>query len=142
MGTRRCTEEHLWNLLHEEGIPQLPRPRAVPGGTHPGHPPVPGPVYVLSAVPPEWSCAESVALASGLVRLPDDRAARPQLPHRSGPRGVCYLLYAPMHFLDIEIDLQTFRPEAFGIPLLLDAVEGRPAEMEVGRRRPRADSCW
>ena len=33
--------------------------------------------------------------------------------------AVAYLLYAPMQFLDIEIDLKTFRPEAFGIPLLL-----------------------
>jgi len=42
-----------------------------------------------------------------------------------------YLLYTPLQFLDIAIDLKTFRSTAFGVPLLLFALD------QLKRRRYR-----
>ena len=36
---------------------------------------------------------------------------------------MAYLLYVPMQFLDVAVDLKTFRPDAFGIPALLFALD-------------------
>ena len=50
-------------------------------------------------------------------------------PYTSLFRSVCYLLYPPLQFLDIAIDLKTFRPMSFGIPAMLFAFD----QFERGR---------
>lgn len=112
-------EEHLWNVLHGKGFRSY-LDQGLFLGEHIQ--------FVHLFLIPLYSIwpshlllelLESTALALGAVPVfwmvrrhsGSDRTAL--------AAAVAYLLYTPMQFLDIEIDLKTFRPEAFGIPLLL-----------------------
>ena len=66
-----------------------------------------------------WNCANRWRSDSGA--WPVFWMARRQTGSQTAglAAAAAYLLYPPMQFLDIEIDLKTFRPEAFGIPILL-----------------------
>ncbi|AMV16291.1 DUF2079 domain-containing protein [Planctomyces sp. SH-PL14] len=118
-GDSAMYEEHLWNLLHGKGF----RSYLDPGLFLGEHIQVIHlfliPVYVLWPSHLLMELCESLALASGawfVFRMAEQHARSSRI---GAGLALCYLLYAPMHFLDIEIDLKTFRPEAFGIPLLL-----------------------
>lgn len=118
-GDSAMYEEHLWNVLHGKGFRSY-LDQGLFWGEH-----IQFvhlfllPLYALWPSHLLLELCESCALAAGawpvywLARrhTGDSRAA------------VClaasYLLYFPTQFLDIEIDLKTFRPEAFGLPLLL-----------------------
>ncbi len=118
-GDSAMYEEHLWNLLHGKGFRSY-LDQGLFWGEH-----IQFvhlfllPLYALWPSHLLLELCESCALAAGawpvywLARrhTGDSRAA------------VClaasYLLYFPTQFLDIEIDIKTFRPEAFGLPLLL-----------------------
>jgi uncharacterized membrane protein len=112
-------EEHLWNLLHGKGFRSY-LDRGLFLGEH-----IQFvhlfllPVYILWPSHLLLEACSSLALALGA--FPVFWMAR---RHTGSDRvafavAVAYLLYFPMQFLDIEIDLKTFRPESFGIPLLL-----------------------
>jgi uncharacterized membrane protein len=112
-------EEHLWNVLHGKGFRSY-----LDQGLFLGeHIQVIHlallPIYVLWPSHRLLELCESCALALGVIPV-----AQMVLRH-TGCRTAAlwlagaYLLYFPTQFLDIEIDLKTFRPEAFGIPLLL-----------------------
>lgn len=112
-------EEHLWNVLHGKGFRSY-LDQGLFLGEHIQF-------IHLFLIPLYWfwpshlllEALESMALALGafpvfwMVRRHTGSAAT------GVAAAAAYLLYAPMQFLDIEIDLKTFRPEAFGIPLLL-----------------------
>ena len=118
-GDSAMYEEHLWNLLHGKGFRSY-LDQGLFWGEH-----IQFvhlfliPLYVIWPSHLLMELAESTALALGA--FPVYWMTRRQT--KSGWAGlaaaVAYLLYTPMQFLDIEIDLKTFRPEAFGIPLLL-----------------------
>ncbi|WP_145195932.1 DUF2079 domain-containing protein [Thalassoglobus polymorphus] len=115
-------EEHLWNLTHGKGFRSY-LDQGLFLGEH---------IQVIHVllVPLHWlwpshlllELAETVALALGAV--PTYLIAR----RRSGSSHVAlliacaYLLYFPVHYLDISIDLKTFRPISFGVPLMLWAI--------------------
>ena len=120
-------EEHLWNVLHGKGFRSY-LDQGLFLGEHIQ--------FVHLFLLPLYACwpshlllelSESTALALGafpvywLTRrgLSRDTRFPLQADTLALAVAVAYLLYAPMQFLDIEIDLKTFRPEAFGIPLLL-----------------------
>ena len=120
-------EEHLWNVLHGKGFRSY-LDQGLFFGEHIQ--------FVHLFLLPLYACwpshlllelSESTALALGafpvywMTRrcLSRDTRFSLQADTLALAAAVAYLLYAPMQFLDIEIDLKTFRPEAFGIPLLL-----------------------
>ena len=118
-GDSSMYEEHLWNVLHGKGFRSYLDQGLFLGEhiqvVHLGL----IPLYVLWPSHLLLEACESLALALGVFPIA-------WMTHRhthSGRLVVCaaaaYLLYVPMQSLDIEIDLKTFRPEAFGIPLLL-----------------------
>lgn len=120
-------EEHLWNVLHGKGFRSY-LDQGLFFGEH-----IQFvhlfllPLYVFWPSHLLLELCESTALALGAFpvfwmtrrRLSRDTRFPLQADTLALATAVAYLLYAPMQFLDIEIDLKTFRPEAFGIPLLL-----------------------
>ncbi|WP_459555622.1 DUF2079 domain-containing protein [Lacunimicrobium album] len=118
-GDTAMYEEHLWNFLHGKGFRSYLDQGLFLGEHIQFIHLFLIPVYILYPSHLTMELCETIALASGAIpiywmtrRNTDSHAAAMSL-------SICYLLYSPMHFLDIEIDLKSFRPEAFGIPLLL-----------------------
>lgn len=125
-------EEHLWNLEYGKGFRSYLDDGRLFLGEHMQV------VHVL-LVPVHfaWSSmllmelCESLALAVGA--FPVFWMAR----RHSGSDRIaallagCFLLYLPLHFLDIAIDGKTFRPTCFGIPAVLFALD------QMERRRFR-----
>ena len=119
-GDSAMYEEHLWNILHGKNFRSYLDNGRLFFGEH-----IQFvhlfliPLYVIWPSHLLLELTESVALAVGAIPV------FWMVYRHGGSRGIAlaasvsYLLYTPMQFLDIEIDLKTFRPEAFGIPLLL-----------------------
>ena len=130
-GDSAMYEEHLWNLTHGKGFRSY-----LDQGLFLGeHVQVIHllllPVYLLWPSHLLLELSESLALASGAI--PIFWIARRQTGSRRAGvlLATAYLLYAPMHFLDISIDIKTFRPTSFGVPALLFAID------QLERRRYR-----
>ncbi len=128
-GDSAMYEEHLWNLLHGKGFRSY-----LDQGLFLGeHVQVIHlfliPLYVLWPSQMMLELCGSAILAAGSI--PVYWMARRHTG--SAQAGVWmaagYLLYFPMQFLDIAIDLKTFRPNGFGIPILLFALD----QLERGR---------
>jgi uncharacterized membrane protein len=130
-GDSAMYEEHLWNVTHGKGFHSY-----LDGGLFLGeHIQVIHllliPLHLLWPSHLLLELCESLALAAGAV--PVYRMAS----RHSGSRNTAvllaaaYLLYVPMQFLDIAIDLKTFRPISFGVPLMLYALD----QMELRRYR-------
>lgn len=130
-GDSAMYEEHLWNLSHGKGFRSY-LDQGLFLGEHiqvihllllPLH--LIWPSHLLMEL------CESTALALGAIpvfRL----AQRSTGSARAGLlTAVAYLLYFPLHFLDIEVDLKTFRPECFCVPFFLFAFDA----LERGRLR-------
>lgn len=118
-GDSAMYEEHLWNLLHGKGFRSYLDQGLFLGEHIQFVHLFLIPLYLIWPSHLLLELAESTALGLGAVpvfwlirrQTGSDRTAL--------AASIAYLLYTPMQFLDIEIDLKTFRPEAFGIPLLL-----------------------
>lgn len=112
-------EEHLWNLLHGKGFRSY-LDRGLFFGEH-----IQFvhlfllPLYLLWPSHLLLEAASSTALALGAFPVYWMAKRHTGSDRAAFGVAVAYLLYFPMQFLDIEIDLKTFRPESFGIPLLL-----------------------
>lgn len=118
-GDSSMYEEHLWNLLHGKGFRSF-----LDQGLFLGeHIQIIHlaliPIYLIfpSHLKLEWS--ESFALALGAIPVYRMTFRQSRSRRVAIALAVSYLLYFPTQRLDIEIDFKTFRPEAFGIPLLL-----------------------
>jgi len=133
-GDSAMYEEHLWNLTHGKGFRSY-LDQGLFLGEHLQ-------VIHLALIPLHliWpshlllELCESLALASGAI--PIFWLAR---RHTGSKKTACllavaYLLYFPTQFLDIAIDLKTFRPISFGVPVLLFALD----QLERGRSRSMA----
>lgn len=118
-GDSAMYEEHLWNVLHGKGFRSYLDQGLFLGEhvqvVHLGL----LPLYVFWPSHLLLELCESFCLAAGA--WPVAWMTWRQTRSRTATLAIAaaYLLYTPMQFLDIEIDLKTFRPEAFGIPLLL-----------------------
>jgi uncharacterized membrane protein len=118
-GDSAMYEEHLWNVLHGKGFRSY-LDQGLFWGEH-----IQFvhlfliPLYVLWPSHLLLELAESTALALGAFPVYWMTRRQSGSDKLALAASIAYLLYAPMQFLDIEIDLKTFRPEAFGIPLLL-----------------------
>ncbi|RMG36727.1 MAG: DUF2079 domain-containing protein [Planctomycetota bacterium] len=122
-GDSAMYEEHLWNVLHGKGFRSY-LDQGLFLGEHIQ-------VVHLLLLPLYWlwphhmllELSESIALAVGAVAVF-------RIAERAGGRAgaalalsVAYLLYFPLEYLDIAVDLKTFRPISFGVPLLLFAID-------------------
>ncbi|MBA4029344.1 MAG: hypothetical protein C0478_00245 [Planctomyces sp.] len=118
-GDSAMYEEHLWNVLHGKGFRSYLDQGLFLGEhiqvVHLGL----LPLYYFWPSHLLLELCESLALAAGSLVVYQLVRTFKGSTEAAFWLGVAYLLYFPMQFLDIEIDLKTFRPEAFGIPLLL-----------------------
>ena len=122
-GDSAMYEEHLWNLTHGKGFRSY-LDQGLFLGEHiqfihlfliPFHRIYPSQLTM--------ELFESLAIASGAVPV-FFLARRHSQSEKVGLMLACgYLLYFPLQFLDIAIDFKTFRPIAFGVPVLLFALD-------------------
>lgn len=131
-GDSSMYEEHLWNLLHGKGFRSY-----LDQGLFLGeHIQVIHlfliPIYLIfpSHLTLEW--CESLALALGAIPIYRMTFRQSRSRRVAIALAVCYLFYFPTQRLDIEVDFKTFRPEAFGIPLLLLALDMLDARRWTG----------
>jgi len=118
-GDSAMYEEHLWNVLHGKGFRSYLDQGLFLGEhvqvVHLGL----LPLYLIWPSHLLLELCESLCLAAGAWPVAWMTWRHTQSRTATLAVAAAYLLYTPMQFLDIEIDLKTFRPEAFGIPLLL-----------------------
>ncbi len=124
-------EEHLWNLTHGKGFRSYQEDRLFLGEHLQVVHVLLLPIYLIWPSLMTMDLCESLALASGA--FPIFWMTR---RHTGSPRsGLCvaiaYLLYFPLQYIDIAIDLKTFRPIAFGVPLVLYGLD----QLERGRMK-------
>lgn len=118
-GDSAMYEEHLWNLLHGKGFRSY-LDQGLFLGEHIQFVHLALlPLYVLWPSHQLLEACESLALAAGAFPVAWMTWRHTASRSAALSAAIAYVLYAPMQFLDVEIDLKTFRPEAFGIPLLL-----------------------
>jgi uncharacterized membrane protein len=122
-GDSAMYEEHLWNLEHGKGFRSY-----LDQGLFLGeHLQV---VHVL-LVPVHFffpshltlELAQSIILALGAWPVFNIARRHSGNDWAAALLGVAYLAYFPLQYLDIAIDLKTFRPNSFGIPTLLAAID-------------------
>lgn len=118
-GDSAMYEEHLWNLLHGKGFRSY-LDQGLFLGEHIQFVHLALlPAYVVWPSHLLLEFCESLALACGAFPVAWMTCRHTGSRSAAVSAAAAYLLYTPLQFLDIEIDLKTFRPEAFGIPLLL-----------------------
>jgi uncharacterized membrane protein len=128
-GDSAMYEEHLWNLLHGKGFRSYLDQGLFLGEHVQVVHVLLVPFYALWPSHLLLELCESIALASGAVPV-FWMARRWSGSNRSASLlALSYLLYPPLQFIDIAIDLKTFRPIAFGIPAMLFALD----QLERGR---------
>ncbi len=122
-GDSAMYEEHLWNVTHGKGFRSY-LDQGLFWGEH-----IQFihlfllPLYLIWPSHLLLELCETLALAIGAIPL-YRMAVRHSRSTTAGKAMVAaYLCYFPMQFLDIAIDLKTFRPISFGIPVLLFALE-------------------
>ncbi len=122
-GDSAMYEEHLWNLWHGKGFRSY-LDQGLFLGEHiqvihllllPLH--LIWPSHLLMEL------CESTALALGAIPVFRMTQRSTGSARASLLISAAYLLYFPLHFLDIEVDLKTFRPESFCVPFFLFAFE-------------------
>ena len=122
-GDSAMYEEHLWNLLHGKGFRSYLDQGLFLGEHIQVIHLLLIPLYVLWPSRMVLELCGSVILAAGCI--PVYWMAR---RHTGNSRAAvwlaaAYLLYFPTQFLDISIDLKTFRPNGLAIPILLFALD-------------------
>jgi uncharacterized membrane protein len=127
-GDSSMYEEHLWNFLHGKGFRSYLDQGLFLGEHIQFIHLFLLPLYVLWPSHLLLELCESIALA--LTAIPAYFIARRHTgsAYAAALLAIACLLYFPLHYLDISIDLKTFRPSSLAIPLLLwgiDAAERR-----------------
>tara|TARA_R110002095_G_scaffold150422_1_gene129943 strand:- start:4461 stop:6731 length:2271 start_codon:yes stop_codon:yes gene_type:complete len=122
-GDSAMYEEHLWNVSHGQGFRSY-LDQGLFWGEH-----IQFihlfllPLYLIWPSHLMLELCETLALAMGAIPL-YRMAVRHSRSMTVGKAIVAaYLCYFPLQFLDIAIDLKTFRPISFGVPLMLFALE-------------------
>jgi uncharacterized membrane protein len=122
-GDSAMYEEHLWNLLHGKGFRSYLDQGLFLGEHIQVIHLLLLPLYALWPSQMLLELCDSAILAAGCI--PVYWMAR---RHGGNSRmavwlAAAYLLYFPMQYLDISIDLKTFRPNGLAIPVLLFALD-------------------
>lgn len=130
-GDSAMYEEHLWNLWHGKGFRSYLDQGLFLGEHIQVIHLLLLPLHLLWPSHLMLELCESTALALGAIPV-FRMTQRSTGSARAGLlMSAAYLLYFPLHFLDIEVDLKTFRPESFCVPFFLFAFEA----LEEGRLR-------
>ncbi|MDF1745820.1 MAG: DUF2079 domain-containing protein [Gimesia sp.] len=122
-GDSAMYEEHLWNVAHGKGFRSY-LDQGLFWGEH-----IQFihllllPVYLLWPSHLLLEFCETAALAIGAIPLYRMAVRHSQSTTVGKAMVAAYLCYFPLQFLDIAIDLKTFRPISFGVPALLFALE-------------------
>ncbi len=133
-GDSAMYEEHLWNVSHGKGFRSY-LDQGLFLGEHIQ-------VVHLVLLPLHWiwpshrllELMESVALGASAVPIFLIARRHTGWPLLSAGLAVAWLLYFPLHYLDISIDFKTFRPICFGVPAVLFGID----QWERGRLRTAA----
>ena len=122
-GDSAMYEEHLWNLWHGKGFRSYLDQGLFLGEHIQVIHLLLSPLHLLWPSHLLMELCESTALAFGAI--PVFRMARRSTGSDRAAllMAAAYLLYFPLHFLDIEVDLKTFRPESFCVPFFLFAFD-------------------
>ena len=122
-GDSAMYEEHLWNVTHGKGFRSY-LDQGLFWGEHVQF-------FHLFLIPIHWAWPSLLplefleTLALGIGVIPIYRMVNRSTSNRHVALlvSISYLLYFPLQFLDIAIDLKTFRPISFGVPLMLFGLE-------------------
>ncbi len=122
-GDSAMYEEHLWNMVHGKGFRSY-LDQGLFLGEHIQFIHVfLLPIYLLRPEHTTLEICESFALAVGALPIFWMTQRHTESRRLALLVAAAYLLYVPMHFLDIAIDWKTFRPTSFGVPVLLFALD-------------------
>ncbi len=123
-GDSAMYEEHIWNLTHGKGFRSyLDQGRPFLGEHVQVVHLLLTPLHMLWPSQLLLELCESLAL--GITAIPIFLIARRHsaTPVPSALVAIAWLLYFPMHYLDIALDFKTFRPMCFGIPAMLFGID-------------------
>ena len=135
-GDSAMYEEHLWNLTHGKGFRSY-LDQGLFLGEHIQ-------VIHLALLPLHWlwpshlllELCESLGIAAVVFPLYSIAKRHTGQPRLAAGVAVLALLAFPLHYLDISIDVKTFRPTAFGVAVVLAAIDACEA------KRYRAMLIW
>ena len=130
-GDSAMYEEHLWNLTHGKGFRSYLDQGLFLGEHIQVIHLLLVPLHLLWPSHLMLELCESLALASGAIPVYWIARRHTGCARTAALPAIAYLLYFPTQFLDISIDLKTFRPMSFGVPLVLFAID----RLECGRYR-------
>lgn len=132
-GDSAMYEEHLWNVLHEKGFrSQLDDGRSFLGEHVEFVHLLLLPIYVLDPSLDLLHSLKSLALGMGSLGV-FWIARRRGLPSDAGRwLALAYLVSFPVQYLDLEANWKSFRPESFGVPLLLAGLGAFEAHHLIG----------
>lgn len=128
-GDSAMYEEHLWNFTHGKGFRSYLEDRLFLGEHLQVVHLLLLPLHLIWPSLMMMDLCESLALASAAFPVYWMTIRHSHSPKVGMLLAIGYLLYFPMQYLDIAIDLKTFRPSAFGIPAILFGLD----QLERGR---------
>lgn len=128
-GDSAMYEEHLWNFTHGKGFRSYLEDRLFLGEHLQVVHLLLLPLHLVWPSLMMIDLCQSLALASAAVPVYWITVRHSNSPKAGMLVAIGYLLYFPMQYLDISIDLKTFRPSAFGIPAILYGLD----QLERGR---------
>lgn len=122
-GDSAMYEEHIWNLTHGKGFRSYLDQGLFLGEHIQVVHLLLTPLHVLWPSQLLLELCESLAL--GMSAIPVFLIARRHTaaPFPAALLAITWLLYFPMHYLDIAIDFKTFRPMCFGVPAILFGID-------------------
>ena len=131
-GDSAMYEEHIWNLLHGKGFRSyLDQGRLFLGEHVQVIHLLVIPLYVFWPSHILLELCQSALLAVGAIPVFRMAQRHTRSTTAASLLSLAYLVYFPMHFLDIAVTFKTFRPNSFEVPFLLFGLEA----LERGRFR-------
>jgi len=122
-GDSAMYEEHLWNLEHGKGFRSYLDQGLFLGEHLQVVHVLLIPVHAIFPSQLTLELAQSIILALGAWPVFNIARRHSGSDWAAALLGLAYLAYFPLQYLDIAIDLKTFRPNSFGIPALLAAID-------------------
>ncbi len=127
-GDSAMYEEHLWNLTHGKGFRSY-LDQGLFLGEHLQ-------VIHLALLPLHWlwpshlllELCQSLGIAAVVFPLYSIAKRHTGQPRLAAGVATLALLAFPLHYLDISIDVKTFRPTAFGVAVVLAAIDAFEAK--------------
>ena len=127
-GDSAMYEEHLWNLTHGKGFRSY-LDQGLFLGEHIQ-------VIHLALLPLHWlwpshlllELCQTLGIAAVVFPLYSIAKRHTGQPRWAAGVAILALLAFPLHYLDISIDVKTFRPTAFGVAVVLAAIDAFEAK--------------